>query len=90
MSDKARKPDRKRRRWISAVPYVILTPLIYMGAYDATCAHYYCEPDGHYMIGDAQLPYCCEVFFAPADRVEQWLKLGPCRPIPIHDPPRSW
>jgi hypothetical protein len=81
--DEPKKPDRKRRRWPSAVPYVILTPLVYMGAYYATVAHPCGEQNGHYMIGDAQLPYCFEVFFAPADKVEQLLGLGPCRPVPV-------
>ncbi len=90
MSDEAKKLDAKRRRWPSAVPYVILAPILYMGAYYATCAHYCGEADGHYMIAHAQLPHCFEVFFAPADWAEQWLELGPCREMPKIEPRRSF
>jgi hypothetical protein len=36
MSDEPKTLERKRRRWPSVVPYVILMSLIYMGAYYAT------------------------------------------------------
>ena len=89
MSCESKKTGRKRRRWPSAVPYMILAPLIYMGAYYATCAHSCDERDGHYMIGDAQLPDCFQSFFAPADWAEQRLELGPCKPVGNHDPRRT-
>jgi hypothetical protein len=89
MSNEPEKTDRKRRRWPSAVPYVILTPLVYMGAYYATVAHFCSAPDGKYMIGDAELLDYFQRFFAPADWAEHWLELGPCRPVEIHDPSRS-
>jgi hypothetical protein len=89
-SDETAKPDGKRSLLLAAVPYLVLTPPIYMGVYYATCAHSCGEADGHYMIGDAQLPYGFEVLFVPADYLEHWLELGPCRPVKIVDPERTW
>ncbi|HEX4071792.1 MAG TPA: hypothetical protein VHX68_11495 [Planctomycetaceae bacterium] len=71
MSSETIKPARKGRRWLFAVSCIVVPPMIYMGAYYATCAHYCREQDGHYMVGDAQLPYCFEILFAPADWAEQ-------------------
>jgi hypothetical protein len=78
------KPLRKRWRWPSAVPFVILTPLLYMGAYYATVAHDEGLPRRTYEVGDAQLPECFEDFFALADRIEHRIRLGPCRDRVIH------
>jgi hypothetical protein len=81
VNEQSKDLERKRRRWPSAVPYVILAPILYMGAYYATFRYGF--PDPIYMVGDAQLPDCFQTFFAPADWVEHRLELGPYRPRPV-------
>ncbi len=84
LSEGPEKKLAKRRHWPSAVPYIILAPLLYMGAYYATIAHHGGAPNGKYMVGDAQLPDWFDDFFGPAERAEDWLQLGPCRPRPMY------
>jgi hypothetical protein len=90
-SDAPVKPGRTR--WKTHDKWVALALALcamYMGTYYATVAHYCGEPDGKYMIGDAELPAWIAFFFAPADWAEHWLQLGPCRREAIIDPPRTW